>query len=103
MIFQGFDWIFKTPMTYHILINLDVLPYTLKNFMSDIVSNFEYLLEISIIVFKNLQIQRFHVGYENDAWEKLDPASLICLNEEKLYRTERNLAWGNQNVLKHQI
>ena len=98
MIFQGFDWIFKTPMTYHILIN-----YTLKSFMSDIVSNVEYLLEISIIVLKNLQIQRFHVGYENDAWEKLDPASLICLNEEKLYRTERNLAWGNQNVLKHQI
>ena len=35
--------------------------------MSDIVSNVEYLLEISIIVLKNLQIQRFHVGYENDA------------------------------------
>ena len=71
--------------------------------MSDIKSNFEYLLQISIIVLKNLQSKRFHVGYENDAWEKLDPASLICLNEEKLYRTERNLAWGNQNVLKHQI
>ena len=90
MIFQGFDWIFEVSMTYHRLINLSYIV-------------FHYTLEISIIVLKNLQSKRFHVGYENDAWEKLDPASLICLNEEKLYRTERNLAWGNQNVLKHQI